>query len=60
MPACEGAVGHEWVGILWRDPDAFQLRRDMAPFLLQRPGQLLKLGLLFLHRGQDAGGRLHL
>lgn len=60
MPAREGAVDHEWVGILWWDPDAFQLRRDVAPLLLQRPGQLLKLGLLFLHRGQDAGGRLHL
>lgn len=60
MPAGEGAVGHEGVGILWRDPDALQLRRDMAPLFLQRPGQLLKLGLLLLHRGQDAGGRLHL
>ena len=60
MPAGERAVGQERAGVLRGDADALQLRRDVAPLLLQRPGQLLKLRLLLLHGGQDAGGRLHL
>ena len=60
VPAGERAVGQERAGVLRGDADALQLRRDVAPLLLQRPGQLLKLRLLLLHGGQDAGGRLHL
>lgn len=59
MPPGERAVGQARAGVLWGDPHSFQLSRDMAPFLLKRPGQLLKLCLLLLDRGKDAGGRLH-
>lgn len=34
-----------------------QLQRDIATLLLEGSGQLLEARLLFLHRGQDAGGR---
>lgn len=59
MPPGERAVGQARAGVLWGDPDSLQLGRDMAPFLLQGPGQLLELCLLLLDRGKDAGGRLH-
>lgn len=36
-----------------------QLQGNMAPLLLQRPCQPLEAGLLLLHRGQDAGSRVH-
>lgn len=59
VPAGEGAVGHCLAGILWGDTDALQLCRDMAPFFLQRPCQLLKLCLLLFDGGKYTGSRLH-